>query len=284
MKIGAHVSTAGGLDKAPARALDIGAEAIQIFGSSPQMWRYSPPSDAQVASFREQMEAGGIGPAFLHGIYLINLAQEEGDNLARSIESLVAHMTLASRIGSPGVIFHLGSHKGQGFDAVLSRVTAAMRYVLESTPPDTSLIIENNAGRGQQVGATWGEIGRIIREVGQRVDVCFDTCHALVAGYDVTSRQGLETAMDEFDREIGLQHLVAVHANDSKGKLGSGLDRHENIGQGFIGLAGFANILSHPTFANVPFLLEVPGLDNKGPDKPNVDALRAIRDGLRQVS
>jgi apurinic endonuclease APN1 len=190
-------------------------------------------------------------------------------------------MTTCSQLGIKGVIFHLGSHKGQGLDNVFDQICRACTEVLASTPSDTLLILENSAGAGGTIGSRFADLGRIIREVGnERVKVCLDTQHSYAAGYDFASAEGLELAMTEFEQEVGYDQLVAVHANDSKVELGSGRDRHENIGEGLIGVEGFRRIMAHRGFQNVPFLLEVPGFDGKGPDEQNVDILKGIRAGL----
>ncbi|HEY8489687.1 MAG TPA: deoxyribonuclease IV [Dehalococcoidia bacterium] len=282
MKIGAHVSAGGGLPKAIDRAVEIGAETVQIFGSSPQMWGTTKHSDEDKAAFRARAAEAGVGPAFLHGIYLINLATPNETNLKRGVGSLVSHMILASEIGAAGVIFHPGSHKGEGFDQVLPRVAGAMREVLERTPEDALLIIETNAGAGDCIGDRFAEVAAMMDAVkSPRVKVCFDTCHVYVSGYDITTAEGVARTMEEFQREIGLEHLVAVHANDAKAPLGSNKDRHENIGQGHIGIAGFEHVMAHPAFAEVPFLLEVPGFAGQGPDRENVEILKEIRGRVR---
>ena len=278
MRIGAHVSTAGGLDQAIGRAQGIGAECVQIFASAPQSWAFKPVPEEQVIAFRQKSAEAGMGPAFLHGIYLVNLGSPQTENLNRSMTALTNYMQAASQIGAQGVIFHSGSHKGVGFDAVFEQTVARLGQVLERSPEDAQLIIENCAGMGNHIGASFAEIGRIIKALDSpRVKVCMDTQHSFAAGYDVATREGLDRAMDEFDREIGLEHFVAVHANDSKIVLGGGVDRHENIGEGNIGIAGFEVIMAHPAFRDLPFLLEVPGTDRSGPDLANVERLKAIR-------
>jgi len=278
MRIGAHVSTAGGADKAIQRAKEMGAEAVQIFTSPPQSWRRKTFTPQEIEGFREGAAREDIGPNFVHGVYLINLATANPDQLERSVRALVEDMRLCHQMGLKGVIFHLGSHKGAGFEAVVGQVCQALARVLSETPPDTWLVLENSAGMGGSVGSKFAELGRILRQVGDpRLKVCLDTQHMFAAGYDVRTRPGLEAALEEFQREVGLERLVAVHANDSKCPLGGGIDRHENIGHGHIGREGFLNILSHPVFRDVPFLLEVPGHDGQGPDRPNVEALKEIR-------
>ena len=279
MRIGAHVSTSGGLDKGIDRAGDIGAEAVQFFASSPRMWRFRSPKEAEVLAFREKSEATGISPAFIHASYLVNVGGNP-DLLGKSIESLVNSLEVASQLGAVGVIFHGGSHKGAGFDAVFDQAIAALTLVLERSPDDARLLIENSAGMGSHIGSSFAEIGRMIEAIGNdRVGVCLDTQHSIAAGYNIIEKSGIDAALDEFDREIGLDRLVVVHANDSKTPLGSGVDRHENIGEGSLGEAGFETIMGHSAFRDVPFLLEVPGFgeEHKGPDKENVDRLKAVR-------
>ncbi len=278
IRIGAHVSTAGGLQKAVDRAVDVGAEAVQLFCSSPQGWAFKPIPEEQTTGFREKAEAAGLSPAFLHGIYLINLGTVIPENLRKGIDSLKNYLDVARAIGALGVIFHGGSHKGAGYDGIFQQTVEALGEVLANAPDDVWLIIENSAGMGNHIGSRFREIGQIMQAVDDpRVKVCLDTQHLFAAGYDITSADGISATMDEFDQEIGLPNLVAVHANDSKTPFASGVDRHENLGEGHIGLDGFANIMAHPAFRDVPFLLEVPGFEKKGPDKRNVDILKGLR-------
>ena len=281
MKIGAHVSSSGSIEKSLDRACVINAETIQLFASAPQSWRPSSYNDETTRAFRQRAQECGIGPIFLHAIYLINLASESPENLSRSIGSLKLSLKAGSEIGARGAIFHVGSHKGAGFAQVLPQIIDAMTNILDDTPADSWLIVENSAGMGGSIGSHFAEIGAILEAVdSERVKVCLDTCHMLAAGYEVRTPVGLDETMTEFDREVGLAKLVAVHANDSKVDLGGGLDRHENIGEGYIGLDGFETIIGHPAFADQPLILEVPGFDKSGPDARNIELLRAIRERL----
>ena len=278
MKIGAHVGASGGLFTAFERAQNIGAEAIQIFGAPPQMWRRRKIREEECEAFRAGMKETGIQPVFLHGPYLINLATDKPEQLTKSKTALTEDTLLASAIGASGVIFHVGSHKGAGFEKVLPQMVEALLEVLDNTPDDAWIILENSAGQGGSVGSKFSELGEIIKKAGSpRLKVCLDTEHAYAAGYNLADAKGMDDAMSEFDGEIGLEQLVAVHANDSKIELGGGVDRHENIGKGYIGRKGFEVIMAHPAFAELPLLLEVPGLDDDGPDKPNVKLLKSIR-------
>jgi len=278
MRIGAHVSTAGGLSKAVDRAVELGAETIQCFCSSPQGWAFKPIPEEETTAFRRKAEAAGVGPAFLHGIYLVNMGTTNTENLQKGIESLSNYMKVISAMGGAGVIFHAGSHKGAGYEAIFKQTVSSFKEVLSNSPQDVWLVIENSAGMGNHIGSKFVEIGRIMEAVDDpRMKVCLDTQHCFAAGYDMVTPEGIEKAMEEFDREIGLTNLVAVHANDSKPPFASGVDRHENLGEGQMGLDAFVAIMSHPAFRDVPFILEVPGFDNKGPDKQNMETLRSLR-------
>lgn len=280
MKIGAHVSSAGSIDQAVDRAAEIGAEAIQMFLSGPTNWRVKDHPEKEREAFKAKCKKMGIGPTFLHGVYLVNLGTPNPENLEKGVASLIAYQQGAASIDGRGTIFHVGSHKGQGFESVLPQVVKSIRRVLENMPKGPWLIIENSAGMGQSIGASFAEIGCIIKEVGSdRVKVCLDTQHSFANGYNVATKDGLEAAMEEFDREIGLERLVVVHANDSKCPFEGGLDRHANIGEGYIGRKGFEVIMQHRAFKDVPFLLEVPGFDNQGPDRKNVEILKKMRKG-----
>jgi deoxyribonuclease-4 len=195
MLIGAHVSCTGGLSKSIDRACEIGAEAIQIFASAPQSWRPDNHPEEEVARFRARAAACGITETYIHAIYLINLGTEDPLQLSRSIGSLEMVLKTASRIGARGAIFHVGSHKGAGFDAVLPQITTAVEEILAQTPPDSWLILENSAGMGGSIGSDFAELGAIIHAVGDdRLKVCLDTCHTLAAGYEIRTRWRSSTA------------------------------------------------------------------------------------------
>lgn len=282
MKIGAHISSAGGPHTALDRALKIGAECVQIFESAPQQWGTAKLDDEQVTQFRSAREASGLGPVFIHGKYLMNLAAAEEKVFKTSTSTLRSTLNIASRIGAAGVIFHTGSHKGTGFESVFDQICEAATRVLGETPEDALLIFENAAGQKGTIGSKFSELGQILTAVDNpRARVCLDTCHAFAAGYDLSSAEGVAAVMDELDREIGLGKIAAVHCNDSKGALGSGRDLHENIGEGKIGRDGFAALVAHPALRDVPFVLEVPGYKidgaGKGPDKPNIDLMKELR-------
>lgn len=281
MRIGAHVSTSNSADLAIDRALEIGAEAVQVFVSPPQGWAFKPVDEKVATEFKIKAKEHNVGPNVFHAIYLVSLGSDDEALVNRSKGSLRRYMNAASDLDALGVIFHLGSHKGKGFEGVKQQVAAGIREVLAESPDDVYLMLENSAGMGNHIGSKFSELGAMIREIDDpRVQVCLDTQHSFAAGYDLTTTEGVASAMDEFDREIGIEHLKAVHCNDSKPPLGGAVDRHENIGEGQMGLAAFEAIMGHPAFRDVPFYLEVPGYENKGPDAQNVETVKAIRERL----
>ena len=278
MRIGAHVSTSGGIDKAIDRALEIGAECVQLFPSAPQGWGFKSPDEKSIAEFRRKSYEYDIGPNVFHGIYLVSLGSDDMALVEKGKASLIKYLNTAEDLGVEGVIFHLNSHKGRGFDGVFSQVVASIEEILDNTPEVTKLIIENSAGMGNHIGSKFAEIGMFIRELNSpRVKVCLDTQHSFAAGYDLRTKETVESVMDEFDREIGIDHLMAVHCNDSKPELGGAVDRHENIGEGYLGIGAFESLLSHPAFQEIPFYLEVPGYEGKGPDAENINTLKILR-------
>ena len=281
MRIGAHVSSAGGISKAVARGVEIGCETIQIFVSSPQGWAFKPIPGDEIEAFRQAAAEAEMGPIFLHAIYLINLGTPNPVNIEKGINSLINYMGLAKSIDAAGVVFHPGSHGGKGFETVFPQTVEAIKKVLDDSPKGPVLAVENMAGMGQHIGAKFEELGRILKGVDNpRLGVCLDTQHSFAAGYDLTSKEGIDAMIAEFDETIGLSNLVAVHANDSKRPCGAGVDRHDNIGDGIIGEDGFEAIMGNSAFKDLPFILEVPGFEGKGPDQKNIQILKAIRQRL----
>ena len=278
MLIGAHVSAAGGVEKSVKRALDIDAECIQIFASSPRTWKFKPIAEENASKFRAAASEASLGPTVLHASYLVAIGSSDPALVERSVQSLINHLQASEQLGALGLIFHPASHKGRGYDAIFDQFVSNVQAVLEAAPGESLLMLETSAGSGDHVGSKFEELGKLIKAVDSpRVAVCLDTQHVWAAGYNIVDKDGLDATMDEFDRDIGLELLRSVHANDSMRELGSSVDRHDNIGDGLIGEAGFVNVMSHPAFQDVPFYLEVPGVDKSGPDRPNVEALKRIR-------
>jgi len=282
MKIGAHVSTAGGLHTGFERGIAIGAECLQVFESAPQQWGTAKLTDEQVAAFHEARIACGIDPIFIHGKYLMNLASPDPKVFKTSVSTLRSSLNIAGRIGAAGIIFHTGSHKGMGLEAVFDQICEAATSILAETPPETWMIFENSAGQGGTIGSKFNELGEILRRIDNpRAKICIDTCHAFAAGYDLSTAEGVAATLEEVEGEVGIGNVAVFHCNDSKAALGSGRDLHENIGEGKIGRAGFEALLARPEVQELPFLLEVPGYKiggaGKGPDKPNIDLMKEIR-------
>jgi deoxyribonuclease IV len=289
IQVGAHVSSSGGIFTAIERAAAIEAEAVQIFVSAPQMWRATNHKPEAIERFRELYAESGLGEVWIHNIYLANLATDDTEHMEKSVGSVVNALTVGAQLGAQGVVLHTGSHKGAGMiPEIVDRVVASLRRILDETPDEIVLALENMAGQGGTIGTQFADLAILLDRVGSpRLQVCFDTCHAYAAGYDIRTREGIELAMAEFDETIGLDKLAVVHANDSKTPLGGYRDRHENIGDGHIGTEGFEVICAHPAFQGKAFLLEVPGLPTEkhpkgdGPDLENVNRLKAIRDGVK---
>lgn len=276
-KIGAHVSCSGGLTKAVERALEIGAECLQIFVGAPQNWASPKIPDGEVAAFRAALDAASLHPLFVHAPYLINLASLRPEVRGASRRALVEQLDWAGRIGALGVVVHVGS----GGEDAMEKAVSGLSEVLSRHAGGAWLILENDAGSGHRIGRSFAEIGALIRETGadERVRVCLDTAHSLAAGYEIRTPEGLAATVDEVEREVGLARLALVHANDSKVDLGRNVDRHENIGRGTLGLEAFARILADPRLRDLPFVLEVPGYDGEGPDAANVEALKRLATG-----
>lgn len=277
MRLGAHVSAAGGISKAVERIVAIGGNCLQIFVSSPRGWRKTEISDEEVEKFKAGLAAQDIGPVFIHGLYLANIATSQAELREKSIDALAHALRVADRIGAQGVIYHTGSKKDGDLAEALENATSAMQEILKRAPGSSQLIIEGASGQQGALGSPFAELGQMLRaSASSRVKVCLDTCHMFQAGHDVRTRQAIDQSLAEFDREVGLEHLVVMHANDAKKPLGSGLDRHENIGQGEIGTVAFKTLLHDPRLSHLPWILEVPGFEEMGPDKQNLDILKSL--------
>lgn len=282
MKIGAHVSTAGGIQTGIGRGEDIACDAIQIFTQSPRMWKPTNYTDEALDGYQAVETASQIHGTFCHATYLINLATSDEELAVRSYDCLVNNLLVGTRINSRGVILHVGSHKGDGFEGVVGKISTAFLRALDEVEaslgrPSCRLLIENAAGAGGVVGRSFEEIAILIEAAAsdERLGVCIDTQHLFASGVSYDTREEADHVIDAFDRLIGLSRLAAFHLNDSKVPLGSNRDRHENLGEGEIGKTALSWLLSHPALEDVPALLEVPG-DGDGPRASDVLAARAI--------
>jgi len=271
---GAHCS--GGIKKALDKGAEMGAETVQLFVQSPRTWRFPNHDPADLASFRTKREKEGV-PAFVHALYLVNLAAPDDGVYSRSVETMRSTVDTACAIDSDGVVFHVGSHLGAGFDVGLERVVPAIAQVLDRCNDRTWLLMENSAGAGGTIGRSLDELVVIFDALDrhERLGVCLDSCHLFVSGIDVTDRPALDRLIDEVDARIGLDRLRLLHANDSKAPLGSNRDRHDNIGDGLMG-EGLGVFLSHPKLQGLPVVLEVPGPDGHGPNAEEIRKLREL--------
>jgi deoxyribonuclease-4 len=269
--IGAHVSSSGGIHNAIDRAVAIGAESVQVFTQSPRTWRPTNHDPATFERFRERRAEEGIGGVLCHALYLCNLAAPDDAVYEKSVAALRNTMQVAVAIGADGVVFHVGSHLGSGFDAALERVLPAMEQVLELASDETWLLMENSAGAGGTIGRSVEELATLYERVGRhpRLGICLDSCHLYVSGVDVTDAAALDRCLDDVDSAIGLDRLRALHVNDSAAPLGSNRDRHANILEGLLG-ERLGVFLASPRLQGLPAVLETAGPENRGPDANEV--------------
>lgn len=281
MRIGIHTSTAGNLANAARKAHELGANCFQIFSASPRMWRASPPEPAQVLEMKAARAEHDLKPLVIHDSYLINLAAFDPEIRAKSIAGFRGELERASAIGAEYLVMHPGSAKGyDSLEQALETLTKSLEKAARGLAFDGfCLLFENTAGGGSTVGRSLEEL-KTLREMAAPklpypVGYCLDTCHLFASGYDVSTEKGLEQTVRQAETVLGLDNVPVIHTNDSKGTLNSHLDRHENIGEGHIGLEGFRRILNHPKLRTKAFVLETP-IDNEGDDQVNVDTLKSL--------
>jgi deoxyribonuclease-4 len=260
--LGAHVPTTGGLTTAAANAAAIGATAIQIFTRNQVQWKARPVGQEEAAAFKEAVARSGVGIVLSHGSYLVNLASPDPPILKKSRDSFLAEMQRCHALGIPFLIFHPGAHMGRGEEAGLAAIAASLDALLQRAEGlAVTPLLEVTAGQGSYVGHRFEHMARILERVErpERLGVCLDTCHLLAAGHDIASPDGYEETMRSLEAIVGLARVKAVHLNDAKQGLGSKLDRHAAIGDGYLGLETFRRILNDPRFADVPMVVETPG-------------------------
>jgi len=277
-RVGAHVSAEGGLPAAAARAVDLRLECLQVFVGAPQRWNRPELTPTEVQSFRGAVARNSLCPIFVHAPYLVNLASKRGDVRALSVISLTSQLAAADAIGAKGVVVHVGS----GGDDAMEQAITGLRKVLERHTGTAVVILENDAGSGHRIGRDFADLGTLLAAVDRdpRVRFCVDTAHSLAAGYEIRTPVGLDETLRTLDAAVGLARVELLHVNDSKVELGRNVDRHDNLGQGKIGLDALARIVTHPLLAHLPAVLEVPGYEDDGPDRPNVELLRLLTSGL----
>jgi deoxyribonuclease-4 len=277
--LGAHMSSAGGADKAIDRALSIGCTAIQLFVKNNMQWFAAPFSDKEIRAFLDHPQLGDLGSIFAHSGYLINLAATSSEFHEKSVRSLREELVRADQLHLPFMVLHPGAHMGAGVEAGLQKVVASIDAIFAAIPKvSTRIALETTAGQGSSLGHTFEHLEYILnhaREPG-RLCVCVDTAHLFAAGYEIGTTAGVRKVFAEFDKRIGFDRLAAIHLNDSKTALNSRVDRHEHIGRGKIGMEAFRHIMNEPRFAKIPKVLETPKGREMIEDVENMKTLRSL--------
>lgn len=278
--LGAHMSIEGGLHKAFERIASVNGEVLQIFSKNQRQWHAPPLTPDEVKLFRQAWKAWGRGPVAVHDSYLINLANRDTKKANRAVGAFAEELCRTERLGIPYLIMHPGSHVGAGTEAGLQQLAAGLdrSFARAAEAKGVMVLLETTAGQGSGLGATFEELAQVISlsENSGRLGVCFDTCHAFAAGYDISTKKGYEKTFADFDAIIGLERLKFFHLNDSKKELGSRVDRHDHVGKGKVGLQGFRLLLNDPRFAGHPMVLETPKEKNLQDDVKNLALLRSL--------
>ena len=278
MLIGAHVSQAGGLDKAIERGTERGCEAIQIFNQSPRMWRPTAYDEDDFNAFRAAIKPSPIRAVLIHAVYLINCASEDSEIRDKSRQSLIQSLRVGDGIGATGVVLHPGSAKQGDAGRAIKRAGKLIKEALAESE-QCPLHLEDTAGAGGTLGRSFEELAELLQAAGggPRLGVCLDSCHLLASGYDIRTTDGLAEALDQFDHAAGLKRLHSLHLNDSQTPLGSNRDRHADVGKGELGDRGCAAFLSEPRFEQLPCVLETPGPDRQGPTREEIAFCHTLR-------
>jgi len=277
IRCGVHVSIAGSIDQAVDRAKEKDCDTFQIFTRNPRGWKLKKLSRGDVAGFRQKLKNSAIDPPVAHMPYLPNLSCPKKGLHKKSVRTLTLELERCNMLDIPYLVTHLGSHLGKGREVGLGQLTQAIDAAFETFKGRTTLLLENTSGTRNSMGSSFEDIREILDHVSQkdRVAVCFDTAHAFGAGYDLRNVESVQRTVDELRRVVGLGLLKVIHANDSKGELGSGIDRHEHIGMGYIGEEGFKAILHNDSLRKLPLILETP-IDRRGTDVTNLRRLREL--------
>ncbi|GAA0652656.1 deoxyribonuclease IV [Salarchaeum japonicum] len=275
LRVGAHVSIAGGVDNAVEREVDVGGNCGQIFTHSPQVWQDPNIGDDEAAAFREETTAELDGPWVIHSSYLVNLCTPKDDLREKSIDSMQKEVDAAAELGIEYVNVHLGAHTGAGVENGLDNAASALDEL--SIPDSVTVLVESDAGSGTKLGGDFAHLAGVLDRSNQDLDVCLDTAHAFAAGYDLSTPAGVDETLQAFDDEIGLDHLACVHLNDSKHECGTNKDEHAHIGEGHIGDDGMTAFVNHDAIRDVPLVLETPNEDGRG-FAWNIEKVRELRD------
>jgi deoxyribonuclease-4 len=277
MRFGFHISIAEGFSKVIERAKVRGCETLQLFSRNPRGWRYTPLDKEDVEEFRSLINASDLFPIFLHMPYLPNIASLKSKFYKRSIHSVATDLQRAEQLGAPYLIIHIGHRMESSEDQAIEAVSQGIDQAFEKVKNRVILLVENTAGQGTEIGYAFDQIKKIIEGVHdhQRMGVCLDTAHTFEAGYDLSNQDGIERTLEKFDQTIGLKRLHLLHLNDSKTPLGSRKDRHWHIGEGYIGLEGFRNLVNHPLLNHLPGIMETPRKDTVE-DLKNMKVIRSL--------
>ncbi|MGQ9779627.1 MAG: deoxyribonuclease IV [Bacillota bacterium] len=277
MRFGVHVSMAGGFVKAVRTARALGCESFQIFAGNPRGWARKPLAPREAEEFRAAVAEAELGPVVVHLSYLPNPASLDDDLYVRSVAAMKEDFARANLLGAAFFVVHPGSCPAERRQEGLARLLRAVEETLAEVPGPTRLLLENQASRGRELAVDLHEFAEILVALGghERVGICFDTCHAFVAGYDLRQEEGWREVLAILAAGVGLERLALIHANDAKGDLGSGLDRHEHIGQGFLGPEAFAVMGRLKELAGLPVILETPQ-DSPEADATNLARIRAL--------
>ena len=277
MRFGFHISIAGGFSKIIERAAVRGCETIQFFSRNPRGWRYAPLDKKEVGHFRSLVKPSALFPLFLHLPYLPNIASRDSEFYRRSIQSIIVDLQRAEQIGTHYLIIHVGHRMASSEEEAMEAVSQGIDQAFERAKNSVILLLENTAGQGTEIGYNFQHLRRILDGVhdGERMGICLDTAHAFEAGYDLSRKEGIEEALESFDRTIGLKRLHLLHLNDSKTPLGSRKDRHWHIGEGYIGKEGFRNLINHPSIRTLPGIMETPRKDTVE-DLKNMRVIRSL--------
>lgn len=278
-RLGAHVSVAGGVEKAIQRQEEIGGNCGQIFAGSPRGWKVAEYSEEEGRKFQELMEEKNQEPYMIHSTYLVNLATPKDELFQKSVDCLQAELEAAKTLGIDYVLFHPGAHTGSGRENGLDRIAEGIDQL--DIPDNVTLLLENTAGKGTTLGKTFGELREMMKRCNTsngKIGVCIDTCHAHAAGYELKENKGFDDMLQELEEDLGLDRVKAIHLNDSKDEKGSEKDNHEHIGKGEIGDDGFRNVVNSQKLEQLPMVLETPE-DEVGGDKDNIEKIRSLRGG-----
>ncbi len=279
MRLGAHMSISGGVEKALARGQSVGCDTVQIFVKSPNRWAPRPLPAEEVARFHEAEAETGIHPVFAHDSYLNNVGSPDQELWARSLGNLLEELEHSEALGLPFLVMHPGAHMGAGEEAGLAQIARALDEIHARTPGyRVRILLETTAGQGTLLGGRFEHLRSLLERVKapERLAVCFDTCHVFAAGYDLRTREAYAATMHELDEAVGLERVLAFHLNDSAGELGGHVDRHAHIGQGQLGLDAFRWLLNDPRWADRPMVLETDKSPDLHEDAENLARLRAL--------